>query len=383
LSAGDRSYARHGRAAAAATLATGLGVACLAIAPAPPAGASGGVNVGPAPAVRDVTCVKRCLDVRTVAETGRVAITGSNLSEIVEVRFRSRRGSVSSKPTSSRRNSVSVVVPKGAKSGKPKVVSDYGASDASPVELEVEPEEAVTDVDGFKVTRAEATPKKAFLDGARRSSVSYLFRAEGPADIRIDVVSARRGEIVDSIVKRNQKPFKNHSAAWDGRTAAGRSAPDGDYRFRVSQLSGGRGAAAGFSLYDHIFPLRGKHQYGDGLGAGRGHEGQDIFAKCGTKIVAARGGRVQVVDSHSAAGYYVVIDGVRTGNDYMYAHMEKRGRPAEGSRVHTGEVIGYESDTGRASGCHLHFELWSAPGWYEGGHVLNPTKQLKKWDRYS
>ncbi len=90
-----------------------------------------------------------------------------------------------------------------------------------------------------------------------------------------------------------------------------------------------------------------------------------------------------MVDSHSAAGYYVVIDGVRTGNDYMYAHMEKGGRPKEGSRVHTGEVIGYESDTGRASGCHLHFELWSSPGWYEGGHVLNPTKPLKKWDKYS
>ena len=64
-------------------------------------------------------------------------------------------------------------------------------------------------------------------------------------------------------------------------------------------------------------------------------------------------------------------------------HMEKKGRPKEGSRVKTGEMIGRESDTGDAQGCHLHFEIWSAPGWYEGGHVLNPTRPLKKWDKWS
>ena len=77
------------------------------------------------------------------------------------------------------------------------------------------------------------------------------------------------------------------------------------------------------------------------------------------------------------------VNGAKTGKDYVYMHMEQRGRAKEGSRVRTGDVIGYESDTGDAQGCHLHFELWSAPGWYEGGHVLNPTRPLKKWDKYS
>ena len=153
----------------------------------------------------------------------------------------------------------------------------------------------------------------------------------------------------------------------------------------MSALGGESGTsdATGFAYYGYKFPLRGKHYYGDGLGAGRGHQGQDVFAKCGTKIVAARGGTVQTNAYQSAAGYYVVIDGKKTGEDYAYMHMEKKGRPKEGSRVKTGEMIGRESDTGDAQGCHLHFEIWSAPGWYEGGHVLNPTRPLKKWDKWS
>lgn len=190
------------------------------------------------------------------------------------------------------------------------------------------------------------------------------------------------GETVDTFVEKGQKPFANHSVTWDG-LADKRVARSGDYRFRVSALSGGAGAAAGFSYYDHIFPLRAKHDYGDGLGAGRGHQGQDVFAKCGTKIVAARGGTVQVSAYNSTAGNYVVIDGRKTGNDYVYMHMEPRGMPREGAKVKTGDVIGYESDTGRVTGCHLHFELWSAPGWYEGGEVLDPTGPLKKWDKWS
>ena len=189
--------------------------------------------------------------------------------------------------------------------------------------------------------------------------------------------------MVDSIVQRNQDPFAAQSATWDGLATDNKVAPSGKYKFEVSQLSGGDNERAAFRYYDHRFPLAGRHQYGDGLGAGRGHQGQDIFAKCGNPIYAARGGRVQVRASQSAAGNYVVIDGRKTGVDYVYMHMEKQGRPRQGSTVRTGDVIGYESDTGRATGCHLHFEMWSAPGWYEGGHVLDPTKSLKRWDRWS
>jgi murein DD-endopeptidase MepM/ murein hydrolase activator NlpD len=108
-----------------------------------------------------------------------------------------------------------------------------------------------------------------------------------------------------------------------------------------------------------------------------------MFARCGTRIAAARGGRVQYVGYHPAAGYYAVIDGAETDVDYVYMHMLSPPLVETGQRVFTGQKIGEVGETGRATGCHLHFELWSAPGWYQGGQAFDPLPSLKRWDSYS
>ena len=341
----------------------------------------GGVSTPESPVLKDLRCLEMCLDVRSAAEKGRVELIGKNLDGVDEVKLPGADGKLIVKPRRTDSGSVEFIVPDGAESGKPVVSDGFGATAVSPVELEVESARKIDDISGFKVTRADTGSAKTFYDAERPSRLDYMFEAEGPTDIRIDVL--RGDNVVESIVKRNQEPFASHDVTWDGLADGGRIAPNGRYEFKVAAVSGGRGAGAGFRYYDHFFPLRGKHDYGDGLGAGRGHQGQDVFAPCGTEIVAARGGEVQVKQYHSAAGYYVVIDGRKTGKDYVYMHMARKGRPRLGSRVKTGEVIGYNSDTGRATGCHLHFELWSSPGWYEGGHVLDPTRPLKTWDRWS
>jgi murein DD-endopeptidase MepM/ murein hydrolase activator NlpD len=128
----------------------------------------------------------------------------------------------------------------------------------------------------------------------------------------------------------------------------------------------------GFRLFGFIFPIRGAHTYGDGIGAprsGHTHQGQDVFAACGTKLVAARGGRVQYAGYHSAAGHYIVIDGRATGIDFAYMHLVSPSPFHEGRTVRTGEAIGQVGESGNASGCHLHYEMWSPPGWYEGDRV--------------
>ena len=133
---------------------------------------------------------------------------------------------------------------------------------------------------------------------------------------------------------------------------------------------------------DGAFPVRGKHTYGDGLGAGRGHQGQDILASCGKKVVAAEPGRVRLVDYQaSGAGHYVVVKGKGKSYDYVYMHMLKRLSARKGERVKAGEQIGRVGSTGRSTACHLHFEMWRAPGWYRGGRLTDPKPFLKRWDR--
>jgi murein DD-endopeptidase MepM/ murein hydrolase activator NlpD len=100
-------------------------------------------------------------------------------------------------------------------------------------------------------------------------------------------------------------------------------------------------------------------------------------------MVASRGGRVQYSGYHGAAGNYVVIDGKGTLNDFMYAHLAKPSPLQEGEAVRTGQPIGIVGNTGNSSACHLHFEIWGAPGWYEGGSPFDPLPDLLRWDMYS
>ena len=107
------------------------------------------------------------------------------------------------------------------------------------------------------------------------------------------------------------------------------------------------------------------------FGGGRGHQGQDVFADCGTPLVAARGGTVKLKQYHSAAGHYLVIDGERTGIDYGYMHLREAALVDKGERVRTGQLLGYVGDTG-APRLPPALRDVEAPGWYSGGSALDP-----------
>jgi murein DD-endopeptidase MepM/ murein hydrolase activator NlpD len=64
-------------------------------------------------------------------------------------------------------------------------------------------------------------------------------------------------------------------------------------------------------------------------------------------------------------------------------HLLRPSLLRSGDQVRTGQPIGLVGSTGSSTACHLHFEIWTAPGWYEGGSPLDPLPRLKKWDRYS
>ncbi len=245
---------------------------------------------------------------------------------------------------------------------------------------------------------AQATPRKSFFFGYRYPRFGFSIGSSQPQnDLQVNVVNAS-GEVVRSFFRNDVGPEVPVSVRWDGTTADGRAARNGRYTFQVvpqgSTAAARRATAstsvtAGFALYGYAFPVLGAHDFGSGgsgFGAARSghtHQGQDVMAACGVPLVAARGGTVQYSKYEANAGYYVVIDGKGTPNDFMYAHLAEPSPLHEGETVRTGQPIGIVGDTGDATACHLHFEMWGAPGWYEGGSPFDPLPDLLQWDRYS
>ena len=237
--------------------------------------------------------------------------------------------------------------------------------------------------------RAAKVDRPRMILGARRG-VAFRFELAGKRSRKVLVKVARVGS--DKVQKRFRlgkvEPGRRQRIAWDGKAGSRATSRRASTRSASIPTASAPRPAVGsgssrFGFYKNRFPILGHHSYGDGFGAGRGHQGQDLFAKCGRPVVSAHAGRVQTRKYQSAAGYYVVVDGKGTGQDYAYMHMSRKGRPKEGSRVAAGEQIGSVNDTGRATGCHLHFEIWTKPGWYEGGRAKSPTRALKRWDKWS
>jgi murein DD-endopeptidase MepM/ murein hydrolase activator NlpD len=188
----------------------------------------------------------------------------------------------------------------------------------------------------------------------------------------VRTLERRRHWKVDGIVQRLQaKRIKGQVAKQRARKAA---------RKRAELI-----AAAG----GNVFPVGDPHTFGGAqarFGAkrsGHNHQGQDVFAPCGTPLYAAQAGTLTVnAYQASGAGYYTVIRGI-DGTDTVYMHMQKRSWASPGTPTYAGQQMGRVGESGNASGCHLHFEHWTAPGWYAGGYPYDPLPELLSWDSYS
>lgn len=128
------------------------------------------------------------------------------------------------------------------------------------------------------------------------------------------------------------------------------------------------------------FPIQGRWTAGDGFGdRGGGHDGIDLLARCGTPLVAPEAGKVVYVASHARAGHYVVIRSAASGEEHVFMHLRRRTPLGKGDAVAAGERIGAVGDSGNATACMLHFEIWTAPGWQSGGRARNPVADLRRW----
>lgn len=394
-------------------------VAALALGLAVPGAASaadsstGGTDYTPLPVISKAECASLCSGKTRVQSGGAVKVSGRRLRQVQTVVFEGSESTTSDNvkvgvtPTSTRY--FRVKVPYSAASGpltvrKSKTVTSDPSN--SITILPPPPPERSAELTPSTGPRDPGAPQletgissgKVFFAGTK-VKFSYRVNDDEPVPVTIELVRVDDDVVVRSWNPGPVEPDTVHTIRWNGKAAPGLKASAGRYVFRVTaQSSDGALARSSstsdatrdaFDFYGHIFPVRGPHNFGDSgarFGAGRSghsHQGQDVFAQCGTKMVAARAGRVQFNQYHSAAGYYVVIDGYKTEYDYVYMHLQSRSPFHTGDRVQTGQMIGRVGDTGNAQGCHLHYEMWGAPGWYDGGDPFDPLRFLKLWDGWS
>ena len=139
-----------------------------------------------------------------------------------------------------------------------------------------------------------------------------------------------------------------------------------------------------------------------------GYPATDVFAACGTPVLAPVSGQVIDVrrtdpwssstdDPYTRGGKYVSIFGV-DGVRYYMAHFAEISDDVDvGTSVIVGQTLGAVGTTGRSSACHLHFaisplcpndEWWVRRGviWpypyfdqWKSGNQISPFDEVQQW----
>jgi murein DD-endopeptidase MepM/ murein hydrolase activator NlpD len=119
-----------------------------------------------------------------------------------------------------------------------------------------------------------------------------------------------------------------------------------------------RGAAAPSAAAARAIPLRGTLVM---------HQGIDYAAELGTAVHAAADGVVTGAAPNGGYGNWIEIEHEEKLST-LYGHLSSFAPGiVPGVRVQRGDLIGFVGDTGRSTGPHLHFELWS------NGKPINPV----------
>jgi murein DD-endopeptidase MepM/ murein hydrolase activator NlpD len=354
------------------------------------------VAAQPRPVVDAITCRTGCLGISRAVPGSVIRVSGEGMGNATSVILLGRRGfrddvTVPATPVSP--TAAELTVPPRARGGPVRAIAAAGRrSLSSRARVVIRP--PGTPDPGGPLVEAEAQTRKLIFEGGRTATVSFYVRSAAPIDVVIDIVRASDRVAVAHAVVPAVPPRTVQSFDWDG-TVAGIAQPDGRYVFEVAATAGGgtgaRAAQSGapaprresFWLVHDAFPIAGAHTYGEGFGAQRSghvHQGQDVMAACGTPLVAVHGGTVKFAGTQSLAGNYVVLSADDQSADYVYMHLRDPALVKKGDPVTTGQTIGFVGRTGDATACHLHFELWPAPGWYTGGQPVDPLPTLKAWD---
>ena len=223
---------------------------------------------------------------------------------------------------------------------------------------------------------AHATPidlplrETGYLSPAEPAARAWRFGLAQGRRLVVDVetIAADPTRMYLDLFEQRGDPPELHRVASAGQDAARlefEPERDGTFVLRLQPelLRGGRFTLTETTMATLMFPIEGREghdiasSFGDPRG-GRAHEGIDIFAPRGTRVIAAAEGRVSSVDTNNLGGNVVWIR-TSNGHSHYYAHLDER-LVGSGTDVQAGEPIGTVGNTGnaRTTAPHLHFGIY-------------------------
>jgi murein DD-endopeptidase MepM/ murein hydrolase activator NlpD len=208
-------------------------------------------------------------------------------------------------------------------------------------------------------------PRRLPLTRRRRSRARTLAGLAVCAAIATGVTSVVAGVPLSPLGSDDALPLR-------GATAA----PGGDELASSQAIVSGPGPV-------HPVLVEGPVDYGEAdakFGAdrgGRAHEGQDIFARLGTALLAVRDGLVVDKGDDGGRGNYVAIYSHSSDQTYVYLHMLRPTWLKPGDEVAASTQVGAMGCTGSCYGTHLHFEVRRGRGIER--RAIDPLPMLRGW----
>ena len=255
------------------------------------------------PRLSDVVCISTCGGVHKATAGSKVQLSGRHLRHVTQVLFERRRRRPSRGRPGRRRPAAR------SRSGSPTAQPPAGRRSPTPTTTAAK---SPTDAEDRRRRRRSRLRAASSSKACREAAQGLLLRQEeAERDVHVHEHRARPtcgstsskradGTVVDSWVEH--APGAEHGAHGElereSATTASRppTAP-------TSSASAPRAGQHGVDQRGQVpyhrfeFPVRGPHSYGDGVGAPRvgphRTRARTSSARCGTKLVAARGGRVQ------------------------------------------------------------------------------------------
>jgi septal ring factor EnvC (AmiA/AmiB activator) len=222
-------------------------------------------------------------------------------------------------------------------------------------------------VDAVVVNQARADQIRSELAATEKRQQSLANRLASQREALEDrYAEVRRAE--EARRRAAQEQLRSRRIANESRrkqleaTARGEPAPS-----RVSSA----GRFSRFTL--PVSPSGFANTWGAPRSGGRRHQGTDVMAPCGARVVAVTDGQITRLMRHGNGGTMAYLR-ANNGDVFLYSHLQGYAPGiAPGKTVSAGEAIGSNGNTGNARGgpCHVHFE-WH-PG---GGRPVNPYPLL-------